>query len=206
MNKTVIFIGEAEIIAFEPDGLAERTGRQTDRGVWLIAPRGEKADAWVKNTPVEELAAEAKALIFALPGIEDDAFYTEDAWKALHDRFPRLSALPTENRLIGYGDSASLALRFVFQRHDRFTTAVAVCPTAVDGGESFKGIAAAFMAAKAPDADVPHIAIADTAEGQGTSIGAAINTAGVNAHVHGERPVGGWELAAKELGASLAHL
>lgn len=203
MTKLNLCVNGNRITVLVPENLAGRTGRDSDRAVWLIAPEGSDASVWLEKTNVEQHAQEAKGIIVCLPWVKDDSFYTRDAWITVHDSLPRLSEKAVDNRILGYADSAMRVLEFLFTYSDRFSTGVSVCPKAGDGLDALAAAACEHMKTAVKE---PHIAIADMPGGEAETIGAAINAHGVGAHVHANRPAGGWQLVDTELANCLAHL
>lgn len=203
MTKLNLCVNGHKIVALVPEKLAERTGRDTDRVVWLLAPQGEECTVWFEKTKVEEYAKDAKGVIVCLPWAENDGFYINEALATVRDTLPRLSYEPNDNRMVGYADSAMRVLRFLFAHSEIFRTGVCVCPKAGDGLEALAAAACEHMKTAEKE---PRMAIADTAGGEAAQIGAAINVSGAGAHVYPDRPVGGWELVDIELKNCLAHL
>lgn len=173
------------------------------QALWLIAPKGTDADVWLKNTDAEVYAETAKAILVCAPGTADSAYYTDTLWDALHQQFPALSAAPRDHRLLGVGESAERCLKYAFCYPDRFQVVVAVSPTSSDENAELLAAVQAYMAT---GRDWPRAVISDCPEGEGRQTGETINAFGVGLHVHGERPVSGWELMDAEIKSCLAHL
>ena len=200
MNKTHMMVAGKQVILLVPDSLSTE---QKMQALWLIAPEGEDAEVWVKNTKVVEYAETAKAILICSPWDEQDTFYTETLWSALHEQFPALSDEPNGHRLLGLGESAERCLKFVFRYPERFCIVVAVCPTSRDDGEGLLGFVKDYMESGKTR---PRTVISDCAEGEGKRMGDAINEYGVDMHVHAERPLSGWALMDAEVKSCLAHL
>lgn len=201
MEKVTLFVSGKQVIVFVPEGLFAE--EKTMHALWLLAPEGEDAEVWVNNTKVTEYAETAKAILVCTPWDEQDGFYTQALWTALHERFSSLSYEPKAHRLLGLGDSAERCLKFVFRYWDHFCIAVAVCPTSQDDGKELLGFVKEYMESGRPH---PRTVISDCAEGEGKRMGDAINEYDVDMHVHAERPLFGWALMDAEIKSCLAHL
>lgn len=199
--KTVrMMVADKQVIVLVSDALL---AEQKLQALWLIAPEGEDSAVWVKNTKAMEYAETAKAILVCAPWDEQDMFYTETLWTALHERFPALSNEPNSHRLLGLEGSAERCLKFVFRYPERFCIAVAVCPTSCDDGKELLGFVKNYMETGKTR---PRTVISDCVEGEGKRMGDAINEYGVDMHVHAERPLSGWALMDVEIKSCLAHL
>lgn len=200
MNKVHVAVADKGAIVLVPDAVSTEPVMQA---LWLIAPEGEDAESWLKNTKAAEYAETAKAVLVCAPWDEQDTFYTETLWNALHERFPTLSDSPNGHRLLGLGLSAERCLKFVFRYPERFCIVVAVCPISRDGGRELLALVKNYMESGKPR---PRTVISDCAEGEGKRMVDAINEYGVDMHVHAERPLSGWALMDAEIKSCLAHL
>lgn len=201
MEKIFLTVADKRVIVLVPDSLL--TEQKMLQALWLVAPEGEDAEVWLKNTKAEEYAETAKAILACIPWEEQDEFYTQTLWTALHEQFPALSDEPNGHRLLGLGNSAERCLKFVFRYPDRFCIVVAVCPTSCDNGKELLGIVKEFVESRRPH---PRTVISDCAEGEGKHMGEAINEYDVDMHVHAERLLSGWALMDAEIKSCLAHL
>ncbi len=200
MNNVRMTVAAKQVIVLVPDHLAAERKLQA---LWLIAPEGEDAETWIRNTNVLEYAETAKAVLICAPWDDRDLFYTETLWPALHEKFPALSNEPNGHRLLGLKNSAERCLKLVFRYPDRFCIAVAVCPTSCDDGKELLGFVKEYMQAEKAR---PRTVISDCTGGEGKRMGDAINRYGVDMHVHAERSLTGWALMDAEIKSCLAHL
>lgn len=200
MSQVCMTVAGKQVVVLVPETLI---GNQTLQALWLIAPEEDTSQVWVNNTKVVEYAETAKAILICAPWDEQDVFYTETLWTALHDQFPSLSCESGHHRLLGFRDSAERCLKFVFRYPDLFCVAVAVCPISHDDSKELLGLVKDHV--KTGKA-YPHTVISDCAEGNGKSMGDAINKFGVDMHVHAERSLTGWALMDAEIKSCLAHL
>lgn len=200
MKTVQMKVADKQVVVLVADDLMEE---QKLQALWLIPPKGEDAAVWVNNTKVEKYAENAKAILVCVPWDEQDMFYTETLWNALHEHFPALSDEPNDHRLLGLADSAERCLKFVFHYPERFNIAVAVCPASNDGCVELLGFIKEFVAT---GKKCPRTVISDCVKGDGECMGNAINKFGVDMHVHANRPLSGWALMDAEIKSCLAHL
>lgn len=200
MKAACMMVAEKPVVVLVPDALQEEKKLQA---LWLIPPKGEDAAVWANNTKVEKYAENAKAILVCTPWEEQDTFYTETLWSALHEHFSALSDEPNDHRLLGMADSAERCLKFVFRYPERFNIAVAVCPASSDDCMELLGLIKDFAANRKK---CPRTVISDCAEGDGERMGNAINKYGVDMHVHANRTLSGWALMDAEIKSCLAHL
>lgn len=200
MNRIDMTVAGRQVTVLVPDGLQNE---QKMQALWLLAPEGEEAAVWLANTKAEEYAQTAKAILVCVPWDEQDGFYSQSLWTALHEKFPTLSEEPKGHRLLGLWDSAVRCLNLVFRYPERFCIVVAVCPETRDEGKDLLTAVKEYMASGKPR---PRTVISDCPQGQGKTLGDAINAYGVDMHVHGERTLSGWDLMDAEIKSCLAHL
>lgn len=201
MKKFELFTGEKTAIVLMPDSLCG--AQEKIQALWLIAPEAMTADVWLEKTAAGEYAETAKAILICAPGVNEDSYYKETLWDALHEKLPALSCEAGDHRLLGVGESGERCLKYVFRYPEQFKVAVAVSPVSSDGGAELLSSVQAYQAAGRP---WPRAVISDCAEGAGKAMGEAINAFGVGLHIHAERPVSGWELMDMEIKSCLAHL
>jgi hypothetical protein len=199
MTTLHLTVSEKQVIVLVP----EHPVQKDLQALWLLAPEGEGAEIWLRNTTCAQCERTDKAILVCAPGVTEDLFYTQQLWSALQQTFPKLSDAPGARRLLGLGDSAERCLKFVFHYPERFNIAVAVCPTTADQCRALLSYVEAYRESERP---WPRTVIADCAQGMGQQMGDTINQHGVGLHVHAQRASQGWELMDEEIKSCLAHL
>ena len=197
MIKNSFEVENETIITLMPEGIAAQY-----QVIWLIAPEGDSARAWLENTSVCEYAETSKAMLMCLPGGKADDFYSEKVWDELFKQYPDVNNAKMARRLIGLGDGAVTALNLVFTRPEKFFVAVAVCPT-WSGKTDVISNAGKY---RESSEEIPRLVISDNAAGKGRELGDAINEFGFGMHVYSDRECFGWALAGQEVESCLAHL